>query len=160
VREPERGRRRSKRATRTAYAAAICVLAGIACATRPRPTAGTLLRSANPRAVVEGRVRDVAGHAVAGVSVQGLPREKDLAWSPPSVTDAEGRFRLELVAPGDYGFVVSWNGVTVVTPRKDDPARVLVRVVPGERRRGIELVFHRDEWERALRAELESNDGE
>jgi len=130
-----------------------------ACATRPRPTAGTLVRSANARAIVEGRIRDVAGHAVAGVSIQGLPREKDLAWSPPSVTDSEGRFHLELVAPGDYGFLVSREGITVVAPREDDPSRVLVRVVPGEHRRGIELVFHRDEWERARRA-VESNHGE
>jgi hypothetical protein len=123
-----------------------------ACATRPRPTAGTPLRLANPRAVVEGRVRDVSGHAVAGVSVRGLPREKDLAWSPPSITDGEGRFRFELVAPGEYGFLLSWKGITVVTPREDDPARALLRVNPGERRTGIELVFHRSDWERALPA--------
>jgi hypothetical protein len=131
----------------------IAILAfAAACATRPRPTAGTLVRSANPRAIVEGRVRDGRGNAVPGVSVQGLPREKDLAWSPACVTDTEGRFHLELVAPGDYGFLVSWKGITVVTPREDDPSRVLVRVVPGERRRGLELVFHREEWERARRA--------
>ena len=128
------------------------VLVG-ACATRPKPTAETVVRSANPRAIVEGRVRDVRDGAVAGVSVQGLPREKDLAWSQASVTDREGRFRLELAAPGDYGFVISWKGITVVTPRDDDPARVLVKVVPGERRAGVELVFHRAEWERALRAQ-------
>jgi len=130
-----------------------------ACATRPRPTAETLERSANPRAIVEGRVRDVGGHAVAGVSVQGLPREKDLAWSPSSVTDAEGRFHVELAAPGEYGFLISWKGITVVTPREDDPARLLVRVGPGERRAGIELVFHRVEWERARRS-VESRNGD
>jgi hypothetical protein len=148
---PERGTRYSEHGRRLAFTAAFVILAG-ACATRPRPTAGTLVRLSNARAVVEGRVRDEEGRAVAGISVQGLPREKDLAWSPSSLTDGEGRFRLELAAPGDYGFLISWKGITVVTPRDDDPARVLVQVVPGERRAGVELVFHRAEWERAPRA--------
>jgi hypothetical protein len=87
---------------------------------------------------------------VPGVSVQGLPREKHLAWSPGSVTDGEGRFRLELVAPGEYGFLISWKGITVVTPKENDPARVLLRLAPGDRRTGIELVFRREEWERAI----------
>ena len=134
------------------WVAALLALAGVACATRPRPTAGTIARAANPRATVEGRVRDPSGLAVAGVSVQGLPREKDLGWSAPSLTDDDGRFRLYLHAPGDYGFLVSWKGITVVTPRADDPSRVRVQVAPGEHRGGIELVFHRSEWERALRA--------
>jgi hypothetical protein len=150
---PEDGTRNTGHGTRFHYAAAFLSLIAIACATRPRPTAETVVRSSNPRAIVEGRVRDVGGRAVAGVSVQGLPREKDLAWSPSSVTDGEGRFRLELAAPGDYGFIISWRGITVVTPRDDDPSRVFVRVAPGDRRSGIELVFHRAEWEHALRAE-------
>lgn len=133
-------------------AAAILSLLAFACATRPRPTDETVRRSTNPPAIVEGRVVDPQGAAIAGVSVKGLPRDKDLGWSPSSVTDARGRFRLELFAPGDYGFVLSWNGVTVVTPREDDPSRVLVKVAPGERHDGVELVFRRDEWERALRA--------
>jgi hypothetical protein len=152
VPETENGTRDADHGTRLALAAAFLILTAISCATRPRPTAETLVRSSNPRAIVEGRVRDVGGRAVAGVSVQGLPREKDLAWSPSSLADGEGRFRLELSAPGEYGFVISWKGITVVTPREDDPARVLLRVVPGERRTGVELVFHRAEWERALRA--------
>src|SRR5207253_1737269 len=81
--------------------------------------------------------------AAAGVTVWGLPREKDVGWSLPSVTDAAGRFRLTLVAPGEYGFLVSWKGITVVTPRKDDPSRVLVSLSPRENRTGIELVFRR-----------------
>jgi hypothetical protein len=137
--------------SRHLFCIAIIAFTG-ACATRPRPTAGTPVRLRNPRAVVEGQVRDVSGHAVAGVSVRGLPREKDLAWSPPSVTDGKGRFRLELVAPGEYGFLISWKGITVVTQREDDPARAVLRVAPGERRAGIELVFHRTDWERALAA--------
>ena len=123
-----------------------------ACATRPRPTAETVRRSTNPTAIVEGRVVDPQGKVVAGVSVKGLPRDKDLGWSPSSTSDARGRFRLELFAPGDYGFLLSWNGVTVVTPREDDPSRVLVKVAPGGRQDGVELVFRREEWERALRA--------
>lgn len=123
-----------------------------ACATRPRPTDETVRRSTNPIAIVEGRVVDPQGEVIAGVAVKGLPRDKDLAWSPSSESDARGRFRLELFAPGEYGFLLSWKGVTVVTPREDDPSRVLVKVGPGDRRDGVELVFRRDEWERALRA--------
>lgn len=107
-------------------------------------------RSANPRAVVEGRVVDARGAPVAGLSVRGLPREKDVAWTAPSVTDARGRFRLELVAPGEYGFVLAWKGITVVTPLPNDPSRLLLRLAPGERREGIELRFHREEFGRVL----------
>ncbi len=95
-------------------------------------------------------MRDPEGHAVAGVDVQGLPREKNVAWSAPSTTDDQGRFRLELVAPGEYAFLIRWKGITVVTPRADDPSRVLLRLAPGEHRNGVELVFRREEWERAL----------
>jgi hypothetical protein len=123
-----------------------------ACATRPRPTAESVARAANPRAVVEGRVVDADGEPLAGVSVRGLPREKEVGWSPPSVTDALGRFRLELVAPGEYGFLAWLDGVTVVGPRKDDPSRVVVHLAPGDHRTGIELVFRREEWERARRS--------
>jgi Carboxypeptidase regulatory-like domain len=127
------------------------VLVGVSgCASRPRPTAESLRRAANPRAIIEGRVHDGEGKPVAGVSVQGLPREKHLVWSPASVTDEQGRFRLELVAPGEYGFLISWKGITVVTPNADDPSRVPLSLAPGERRAGIELLFRREEWERAL----------
>jgi hypothetical protein len=119
-----------------------------ACATRPSPTREAVRRSVNPPAIVEGRVVDPQGAPIAGVSVKGLPRDKDLGWSPASITDGGGRFRLELVAPGEYGFLLSWNGVAVVTPRADDPSRILVKVGPGERRGGVEIVFRRDEWER------------
>ena len=84
--------------------------------------------------------------------MRGLPREKDVGWSPVAVTDGSGRFRLELVAPGDYGFLISWNGITVVTARDDDPSRVFVHVDPRERRNGVALVFRREEWDRALRS--------
>lgn len=130
----------------------LCALAVVVCgcATRPQPTPETVRRSANPRAIVEGRVVDPRGAPVAGVSVRGLPREKEVAWTAPSVTDDQGRFRVELVAPGQYGFVLSWKGITIVTPFEDDPSRVLLRLAPGERRSGIELLFRREEWEHAV----------
>lgn len=137
---------------RRTTAAVFAAFVAAGCATPPRPTMEAVRRSANARAVVEGRVRDAEGRPVAGVSVQGLPREKHLEWTPASVTDERGRFLLTLVAPGEYGFVIAWKGLTVVTARRDDPSRVRVSLRPGERRDGIELVFRRDEWERALRS--------
>jgi protocatechuate 3,4-dioxygenase beta subunit len=104
--------------------------------------------SANERAVVEGRVTDRQGRAVAAIKVQGLPRGKDIGWSPAAVTDSNGRFRLVLIAPADYGFLLSWNGRTVVTPEKDDPARLHVAVEPGSRRESVALLFLREEWEK------------
>lgn len=82
----------------------------------------------------------------------GLPRDKDLGWSSPAVTDAAGRFRLTLVAPGSYGFLLAWKGITIVTPRADDPSRTLVSVGPGDRKSGVALVFRREDWDRALLA--------
>jgi hypothetical protein len=122
-----------------------------ACATPPRPTKASLVLSANERAVVEGRVTDRQGRAVAAIKVQGLPRGKDIGWSPAAVTDSNGRFRLVLIAPADYGFLLSWNGRTVVTPEKDDPARLNVAVEPGSRREGVALLFLREEWEKLER---------
>ncbi|HEX9287689.1 MAG TPA: carboxypeptidase-like regulatory domain-containing protein [Thermoanaerobaculia bacterium] len=123
---------------------------GAGCASRPRSTEEAVLRRANPPAVVEGRVRDPQGRPVTGVAVRGLPHERDLGWSAPSVTDDEGRFRLTLVAPGEYGFLVSWRGISIVTPLKDDPARVRIALRAGEKRMNVELVFRREEWDRAI----------
>lgn len=131
-------------------AGGLAVLLAAGCASRPRPTAETVRRSRNPPALVEGTVRDPAGRPVSGLSVQGLPREKDLAWSPAVLTDGEGRFRLVLAAPGEYGFLVTSGGVTVVTPRSNDPSRTTVSLRPGERRTGIELVFHREDEEKSI----------
>ena len=131
---------------------ALALAFAAACASRPRPTDETVRRSTNPPAVVEGRVRDPQGRPVAGIAVRGLPRDKHLLWSPASVTDAEGRFRLTLVAPGEYGFLLEAGGITVVTSRADDPARVVVRLEPGARREDVDLVFRGEEWERVLDA--------
>jgi hypothetical protein len=133
-------------------AAAALVLAAGACVSAPRPTDEAIRRSANPPADVEGRVADREGRPVSGVSVWGLPRDKDLGWSNPAVTDAAGRFRLTLVAPGSYGFLLSWKGITIVTPRADDPSRTLVLISPGDRKSGVALVFRREDWDRALLA--------
>jgi carboxypeptidase family protein len=127
-------------------------LAAAACVTPPRPTAEAVRRSANAPAVVEGRVSDEAGRPVAGVVVWGLPHDKDLGWSSPAVTDAGGRFRLSLVAPGTYGFLLGWRGISVVTSSPDDPARTSVTVRPGDRKPGVALLFRREAWDRALLA--------
>ena len=89
---------------------------------------------------------DAAGAPVAGISVIGLPRGKDIPWSPPAVTDSGGRFRLILFAPAEYGFLLRVEGRTVVNPLPEDPSRLAISVVPGERREGIELVFLREAW--------------
>jgi hypothetical protein len=128
----------------------IALALGAGCASRPRPTAEAVRRGTNPPAFVEGRVVDPQGHPVAGVTVWGLPRDKDVGWSAPSVTDDRGRFRLTLVAPGDYGFLIARQGITVITPRKDDPSRVLVVLGPRDIRTGVDLVFRREEWDHAL----------
>jgi hypothetical protein len=119
-----------------------------ACATPPRPTKISLELSANARAVVQGRVTDRQGQPVAAIVVQGLPRGKDVDWSPAAVTDSKGRFRLALIAPAEYGFLLTWNGRTVVTPERDDPARLRVSVEPGQRRDGIEILFLREAWDK------------
>jgi protocatechuate 3,4-dioxygenase beta subunit len=104
--------------------------------------------AANARATVEGRVMDRQGRPVAAIRVQALPRGKDAGWSAPAVTDSNGRFRLSLIAPAEYGFLLSWQGRTVVTFDKDDPARLNVAVKPGGIRGGIELLFLREEWKK------------
>jgi hypothetical protein len=140
------------RARRRCVGTAALLVAAGACVSAPRPTDEAVRRSANPPAVVEGQVSDPEGHPVSGVVVWGLPRDKDLGWSDPSVTDDDGRFRLSLVTPGTYGFLIAWKGITVVTPRADDPSRAVVSVGPGDRKSGVALVFRREDWDRALLA--------
>jgi hypothetical protein len=133
--------------TRRALPALLCALLSFACATPPRPAPESLALAANPRATVEGRVMDRQGRPVAAIRVQALPRGKDAGWSPSVVTDSEGRFRLSLIAPAEYGFLLSWQGRVVITPEKDDPARQRISVSPGDRRSAVELIFLREAWE-------------
>jgi len=130
------------------WTALLCALLAIACVTPPRPAPETVALASNARAIVEGRVTDREGHPVAAIGVQGLPQGKDPGWSAAAVTDSEGRFRLSLVAPAEYGFLLSWRGRTVITPEDADPARLRIAVLPGQRREGINLLFLRDEWEK------------
>jgi hypothetical protein len=127
-------------------AAAVVAALSWGCATPPRPTPEAVARAANPHAIVEGRVIDGQGRAISGIEVRALPRGKDVEWSPPAITDSKGRFQLSLVAPAEYGFLLLWQGRTVVTRDERDPARLRVAVRPGEHREGIELIFLREEW--------------
>jgi hypothetical protein len=128
----------------------LLMLLGVACVSAPPPTAGMRETAKNPPARVEGRVTDTDGRPVANLFVEGIPRGKEIPWSPGARTDAEGRFALSLAAPGAYGFVLTEGDRTVVTDDPRDPSRVVIEVRPGERRDGIELVFLRDERRKIL----------
>jgi hypothetical protein len=125
------------------------------CASAPRPTDATRRIGANPPAIVEGRVRDAEGRPVAGIGVRGIPRGKDIPWVPAATTQADGSFRLRLAAPASYGFYLVWRGEVVITPDPRDPARLAIPLAPGETRRGLDLLFLRNDWERAAGAALE-----
>ena len=127
------------------------VAAALGCATPPKVTAATKRISANPRAVVEGRVRDPDGRPAAGIGVRGIPRGAQIPWSPAATTGCDGTFRLALAAPGSYSFLLLWNGEGVVTSDPQDPALIEIAVTPGQTISGIELVFLGDEW-RAISA--------
>jgi hypothetical protein len=137
-----------RRVSRLAALPLACALAA-ACVVAPRLTDEAIRREANARATVTGRVRDESGRPVAGIRITGLPRDRDLAWSPPAVSDEKGRFRLELIAPGNYGFLLSWKGVSVITTAPEDPARLRIHVSPAEER-AVELTFPREAWQRTL----------
>ena len=126
----------------------LAVATACACATPPRPTEASLRLPKNARALLEGRVVDRGGVPIPGIRVEALPRGRDIPWSEPATTDDGGRFRLTVFAPAEYGFVLTFGGRTIVTPEKDDPARLSVAVLPGDRRTEIELIFLREEWER------------
>jgi hypothetical protein len=127
---------------------ALLLLAAARCASAPPPTPGALRIARNPRAVVEGRVRDTGGRPVAGMGVEALPHSVDVPRVAKAVTDSEGRFRLTLFAPAEYGFLLSSGGISVVTSDPRDPSRVTVAVEPGENKSGIELSFLEEEWRR------------
>jgi hypothetical protein len=121
-------------------------LAATGCATPPKVTAMTRRIEANPRAVVEGRVRDLDGRPVAGIGVRGIPRGAAIPWAPPAPTACDGSFRLSLPAPATYGFLLVWKDQAIVTADPRDPAHVEVSVAPGRTISGIELFFLGDEW--------------
>lgn len=133
---------------RAAVAATLfcAALFATSCSSPPKVTAATRRISANPRAVVEGRVRDFDGRPAAGIHVRGLPRGADIPWAEPVATACDGTFRLSLPAPGSYGFLLLWKGESVVTSDPRDPALVDISVVPGQTVSGIELFFLGDEW--------------
>jgi hypothetical protein len=134
-------------AQRRRSAAFLGALLCVACATPPRPAPESLALAANARATVEGRVTDRQGRPVAAILVQALPHGETVGWSPPATTDAQGRFLLSVIAPAEYGFLLSWRGRVVITPEKDDPARQRISVAPGDRRSAVELIFVREAWE-------------
>jgi len=138
---------------RRTLAAVLASLLCASCLTGPRPTAEALRREQNERAIVEGTVRDVLGHPVPGILVYGMPRDEEVLWSPPAETDAAGRFRLLLIAPGEYGFLLSREAKTVITLDPRDPSRFHLALQPKETRSGLELVFLREEREKALAGE-------
>jgi hypothetical protein len=134
-------------AARLAWTGAALVVAA-ACATAPKRTAASQRIGANPPGFVEGRVRDPGGRPAARIGVRGIPRGAEIPWSPPVTTDCDGRFRLPLAAPGDYGFLLILDGRSVVTADPRDPSLVEATVLSGETRRGIELLFLPAEWAR------------
>jgi hypothetical protein len=124
----------------------LLLLGSAACASAPRPTKASLEIRANPPAVVEGRVRNPEGRPVAGIGVRGIPRGEDIPWSPWVMTGCDGTFRLTLAAPGSYGFQLLRNKTSVITASPQDPARLEIPLVPGERRGGVDLVFLEALW--------------
>lgn len=122
------------------------LIALVACATPPKPTAAAQRIAKNPPATIEGRVTDPEGKPVAGVGVRGVPRGEDIPWWPEAKTDCDGRFALKVAAPAAYGFLLSWKGVAVMTAAPDDPAMTAVPVAPGRTIDGVALVFDAAAW--------------
>ena len=144
-----RFQKRSGRRALPAAAAAAAVLGilAAACASAPSPSAASRELQKNARATIEGRVVGEDGSPVAGISVYAMPHGKDIPWPPPAITDAEGRFRLTVFAPAEYGFLLRSEGRSVVTPLPEDPAHMQVTVAPGDHRQGIAIVFLRRAWD-------------
>lgn len=121
-------------------------MVGGACATAPKQTEASRRVATNPRAIVEGRVRDADGRPVAGVGVRGIPGGKDVPWDSVAVTGCDGSFRLSLPAPASYTFLLFWHGTGVITPHPEDPSRTSVSVAPGALVRGVDLIFLAPQW--------------
>lgn len=126
----------------------LAVAGAVACATAPKVTANARRIGSNPKGFVEGRVRDSEGRPVGRIGVRGIPQGAEIPWSPAATTACDGTFRLELAAPGDYGFLLVLDGRSVVTADPRDPALVEATVEPGQTRGGIELLFLPAEWAR------------
>ena len=131
---------------RTRAGVLLAFAAATGCVSRPPPTAAAVRLARNPPATVEGRVLDTSGRPVAGIRVQAIPRAADVPWSAAAPTDGQGRFRLWVAAPAEYAFLLSFEGISVVTPDPADPSRVKVAVAPGDLRGGTELTFLRERW--------------
>lgn len=130
---------------------ALGILAGLACATAPKPSAALVAIEKNPKAVVSGTVVDSeSGEPVVGIEVLGLPRGKDIPWELAATTDSSGRFTLRLAAPAEYSFLLRFHGISIVTPEADDPGYVDVVTVPGGRVDGVQLKFLRREFEKSV----------
>jgi len=129
--------------------AVILMIALVACATPPKPTAAAKRIARNPPATIEGRVTDPDGRPVAGVGVRGIPRGEDIPWWPAAATDCDGRFRIQVAAPAAYAFLLSWKGVSVMTSAPDDPAMTAVPVAPGDTYGNVHLVFDAAAWRKA-----------
>ena len=89
------------------------------------------------RPPVVGRVRDDAGKPVVGLAIAVEPRSV-----PGVVTDKEGRFRLEGLAPAEYRLVVE---------RSDEFLGLRRTVVPGRR---VELTVERVRGPHRLRVDV------
>jgi hypothetical protein len=127
----------------------VALSALVACAAPPKPTAAAKRIAQNPPATIEGRVTDPFGKPVAGIGVRGIPRGEDIPWWPAATTDCDGRFRVRVAAPAAYAFLLSWNGVGVMTSSPDDPAMIAVPVQPGGAVGGVQLVFDASAWRTA-----------
>jgi hypothetical protein len=139
----------------TTWRAALIAAAGFAagCATAPSRTAGQIALTRNPRAAVEGRLLDASGNPVASMRVYAIPLARDVLWSGPATTDADGRFELTLFAPASYTFLLCRYELCVMTSDMRDASRVGITVEPGRRCSGIELRFLSELWNDVLREE-------
>lgn len=140
------------------FAVGALVIAGVACAAAPKPTAASVRIAAKAPAIIEGRVRDAAGRPIAGIAVRGIPRGADIQWAAPAITDCDGRFRLSVPAPAAYGFLLAWKGTAIITPDAEDPALVAVAVEPGGRVEGVALTLDREAWRKAGAAAPEGSE--
>ena len=126
--------------------------AGLAagCATAPSRTAGQIALTQNARGVVAGQVLDSAGQPVAGIRVDAIPLARDVLWSEPAATDADGRFELALFAPASYTFLLCRADTCAMTADPRDASRVGITLEPGQRYPEIELRFLTDQWNEVL----------